>query len=161
MSPNSLTLQNHLPSEPKPAPLLEPVLRSAVSLGPDGWFADVAGIPPLSFRAITAAEHHAEALARYLAPGDPEAVALRLTVLLAHWRAPEMDEETGAMVAADWVRFIGRYPLFAIEAAADEWLLTEDRRPTIAGIRRICDRFTSKHAAQLRALRLLIGRDAP
>lgn len=40
-------------------------------------------------------------------------------------------------VAQDWVDALAEYPAWAIGEAASEWLRTQEKKPTIAGIRKL------------------------
>ena len=75
----------------------------------------------------------AEALSSYhawLAPAGREAVLQCIMVLLAHYYMPSHDEGVQQRVAGDWADDLAGYPLWAVQAACDDWRHTNDWRPS-------------------------------
>jgi len=89
----------------------------------------------------------------YLAPADADWVGRRLWALTEHWRQPDLPPEIEDIVNGDWVYIIGRYPQWAIQKACERWLDAEQRRPTIAGIRKLCDELVADAQMNLRIAR--------
>lgn len=63
--------------------------------------------------------------------------------MLAHFYVSPMTEAETRAIAADWVSSLKDFPAWAIDAAVTEWLRTQERKPTIAGI---C-KLARQHAA--------------
>ena len=99
-------------------------------------------------------EPYLDALHGFLAPGDQKVIRLRIEALLEHWNARGgVDAEVAGIAAADWLRVLYQYPAWAVIEAANWWIDNEERRPQIAGIKRLCD--DAVYEARLRA-RVLI-----
>lgn len=71
-------------------------------------------------------------------PVDRRWLMGRIATLLSHFYVSPMSETEARAVAQDWANALTEFPQWAVEEACDEWLRTMDRRPTIAGIRKLC-----------------------
>ena len=98
-----------------------------------------------------------KALQDYLAPGDQSIIAMRIEALLSHWSVPERPEAIQDIVAGDWVRVIGSFPGWTVIEAANHWLEVNDRKPTIAAIKQLCDEAVYEARLRLKVLLKIEG----
>lgn len=153
----SLTERPSLP--PLPAPLASVIAGGKVSSFGSGQFSGSVERPDWRPPTLTA-EMRAEASAAIvewreaLAPGDPLLIMGRIHTLLAHWRDRDgLDEPTRDAVNDDWMSVLHRYPLWAVHAAATQWLTMEQRwRPLPGNIRLLCDQAVREDQLTLRLL---------
>lgn len=125
---------------------MQPVTFATVPrYGADGQFDGVALSPFAGQVRLADASAHADAVCHiaeldaWLLPGDPEHIGKRLAALLAHWRAPDLDEDLHAIVAADWLRVMLQYPDHVVYRACEAWIEVERAKPFVSDIRRLCD----------------------
>ncbi len=59
-----------------------------------------------------------------------EAVLKCVLVLLSFYYTPAQDEGVATLAASAWADDLAVYPLWAVQAACDDWRHTSDRRPT-------------------------------
>ena len=74
-----------------------------------------------------------EALASYgsyLAVAGRKAVLECIAGLMAHYFVPGMADGLQAKVAGDWADDLAGFPLWAVQAACEDWRHENDRRPT-------------------------------
>lgn len=71
-------------------------------------------------------------------PAKRDWIAGRVATLLSHFYVSLMGEAEMRAVASDWLDALAEFPEWAIGEACSEWLRTQDRKPTIAGIRKLC-----------------------
>lgn len=67
-------------------------------------------------------------------------LAARIAALLGHYYEIDADELTNKAIAQDWIGALCHLPQWALEAACLDWLTTEQRKPTPAGIRELATR---------------------
>ena len=151
----ALSPSDSRPPEPNLPPLIAPLLHSAVEFVGSGLWREVPSLAAVTLDHEQRGEagEYLYQVDQYLAPGDTDAMALRVKTLLAHWPARDQDEVVAAMVAVDWLRHLGRFPLWAVDECADNWISMEQRRPTVADIRMACDIIVGKHALRAKVLR--------
>jgi hypothetical protein len=96
------------------------------------------------------------ALERFLAPAQPDELALRVAALLGHYFVSGMDVRVQALIADDWIRLLEPYPMPVLGAVMDEWLRQFRQRPTIADLIQNCETLIARPALQLKLLRKLL-----
>lgn len=95
-----------------------------------------------------------------LRPASKADIAGRVMVALAHHYVARMPEAVHRGIARDWVSDLGEFPMWAIEAAFAEWRRTQDRKPTIVGIRRLCRAAVKRDSQTLQRLRVIASTPA-
>lgn len=156
----SLTERPSLP--PLPAPLASVIAGGKASIFGSGGFTGSVERPGWRPAALTD-DMRAETAAAIvewreaLAPGDPLLIMGRIHTLLAHWRDRDgLDEPTRDAINDDWMSVLHRYPLWAVHAAATQWLTMEQRwRPLPGNIRLLCDQAVTEDRLTLRLLERL------
>lgn len=68
-------------------------------------------------------------------PADREWIAGRVATLLSHFYVSSMGGTEMRAVAEDWISALAQFPRWAIQEACQEYLVTQERKPTIAAIR--------------------------
>lgn len=85
-------------------------------------------------------------------PAEPDRLAERLKVFLSHWyvnpavvsgetEANSKRKNAVAGAAYDWTSCCSSYPLAAVNDACHEWLKNNEKRPSIAAFRALCERM--------------------
>jgi len=62
----------------------------------------------------------------------------RIATLLSHFYVSPMSETEARAVAQDWADALLEFPQWAVDESCREWLRAQERKPTIAGIRKLC-----------------------
>jgi len=62
----------------------------------------------------------------------------RVATLLSHFFVSSTEEAEMRAMLSDWADALGEFPQWAIEEACREYLRTQERKPTIAAIRKLC-----------------------
>src|SRR5215469_7435042 len=93
---------------------------------------------PLPADLREAAALYRDEVEEYLRPGDQDQIALRLAALRGHWNDVEDDQAVKQVIAVDWQRSIGVFPLWAVTHACEDWIDNQRRRPMIADIKKLC-----------------------
>ena len=154
--------------EARSGPVLPPTLRLLVSFataavyGSDGQFSGVKlkgdWVPePLPANVREIAADYLAVVEDYLRPGDQEQIALRLAALRGHWSDVEDDQGVKLLIATDWQRSIGLFPLWAVTQACEDWIDNQRRRPMIADIKRLCGDAVEEYVLQVDVLRKAIA----
>lgn len=97
----------------------------------------------------------------YLAPAKGDDLTGRITVLLSHFFVAKMPAQVWAKLIEDWVRALSEFPMWAIEAACDSWMASEERKPTPAAIRRLAVEVVADASEERRKLRATIALPPP
>lgn len=63
----------------------------------------------------------------------------RVATLLSHFYVSLTDETEMRAILADWAKALAEFPQWAVTEACDEYLRTQERKPTIAAIRKLCE----------------------
>lgn len=63
--------------------------------------------------------------------------------MLAHYFDPKLDGQTLTAALGDWIEVLEPYSRDCIGEARRRWVAREDRRPTPAAIKRLCDRVAA------------------
>ena len=79
-------------------------------------------------------QHHYLGLPQHM-PNSAQQITKEIAKLLSHYYIPGLDPAMEEAVAMDWVRLLADLKPDEVSGAADKWLKTEPRRPTIADIR--------------------------
>jgi hypothetical protein len=103
----------------------------------------------------TDAQRAIPAIEARLRPAEKAEIAGRVMVALAHHYVAKMPDAVHRGIASDWCADLGEYPMWAIEAAFAEWRRTQDKKPTIAGIRRLCWAAVKCDSQTLQRLRVI------
>ena len=78
----------------------------------------------------------------------------RIATMLAHFYVSPLSEAEMSAVASDWAEALREFPQWAIAEACSEWLRTQERKPTPAAIRRLCQHhFAVVEFTRLKAMR--------
>jgi hypothetical protein len=86
----------------------------------------------------------------------------RVATLLSHFYVSQMSEHEARAVAQDWADALLEFPQWAVDEACREWLRTQERKPTIAGIRKLCQQhFAIVECTRYKAMRGPIARGEP
>ena len=74
-------------------------------------------------------------------------IAEQIFKLLSHYWTANEDNAIRNAQAQDWISDLKDYPASVVTDACTAWRRTEERRPTIAGLRKLCDeRMPRDHA---------------
>lgn len=152
------------PTRPTLTPSVASALRFATrSLypadGPSRLVFDPLWVPPLVAPAVLREVRQAIAAHEaYLAPVDPERLALRVAGLTEHWYVAEGDRAVQDVATLDWLDALLRFPEWAVAEACADWIGHQTRRPVPADIANRCRELTGKFSAQIIALRRLLQR---
>lgn len=63
----------------------------------------------------------------------------QIAMLLSHYWAANEDDALRRAQLRDWLNDLKDYPLQVVVDACSAWRRIEERKPTIAGIRKMCD----------------------
>lgn len=66
-------------------------------------------------------------------------IAEQIFRLLTHYWAANEDDAVRRLQAQDWINDLKDYPAATVSDACTAWRRTEEKRPTIAGLRKLCD----------------------
>lgn len=66
-------------------------------------------------------------------------IAERISTLLSHYWTSNDPPETRALQLDDWITDLASYPASVVAAACADWRRNEERRPTPAAIRKLCE----------------------
>lgn len=92
---------------------------------------------------------------------DRRRLVARVTATLAGHFVPDMPGPVMEAVIADWADDLGEFPEWAIAEAFRAFRRTEDRRPTIAAIRALCQPLVEEAAVELERCRRLLALGRP
>lgn len=86
-------------------------------------------------------------------------LAGRVTTLLAHGsgKEPALAPAVAEALAVDWLRALSRYPRWAIEEAAMDYILTQRWRPAVADISTRCEALIAGIKLDARQLAAMVG----
>ena len=70
-------------------------------------------------------------------PVDPEWLMGRVATLLGQFFVSQTEEAEMRAMLADWRDALAEFPQWAVAEACSEWLRTQERKPTIAAIRKL------------------------
>ena len=159
-------------AEVRSAPVLPPILTplvfsaTAAVFDSEGQFAgtklrrDWRPTEPLTPALREAAADYLDLITDYIRPGDQEKISLRLAALRAHWSDAEDDQSVKQLVAVDWQRSVGIFPLWAVVSACEDWIDTQRRRPMIADIRKLCAEAVEEYVLHIDILRKALAAKA-
>lgn len=118
-------------------------------------------VPPLLTSATLAeAQAAIAALEAFLAPVDPERLALRTAATLEHWFVAETDPAVREVADLDWLQAQAPYPEWALAEAHRDCVGNQARRPVPADIAQRCAALTGEARAELAQLRRLCSPEA-
>lgn len=151
-------------AEVRSAPVLPPILTplvfsaTAAVFDSEGQFAGTKlrrdwQPEPLDDRTREVAADYLDLITDYIRPGDQEQISLRLAALRAHWMESDDDQSVKQLVAVDWQRSVGIFPLWAVVSACEDWIDTQRRRPMIADIRKLCAEAVEEYVLHIDILR--------
>ena len=93
-------------------------------------------------------------------PADRSWMMGRVATLLSHFYVSQTAESEMRAVMMDWHNALAEFPAWAIGEACSEWLKTMDRKPTIAGIRKLAQHhFEVVEFTRQKAMRGVPGAD--
>lgn len=93
---------------------------------------------------------------RYLAPGPQEQTSAALAVTLRMFFDRDFEPGVDEAVIEAWLMDLGDLPAWAVEHACGLWRRTEEKRPTVAGIRRLAVAEIERDRETMRRLRLTL-----
>lgn len=86
----------------------------------------------------------------------------RVATMLSHFYVSEADEAQMRAMMADWRDALEGFPRWAIAEACSEYLRTQERKPTIAAIVKLCDHhFAVVEYTRQKAMRGPVVSDVP
>lgn len=97
----------------------------------------------------------------YLSPAKGDALAGRITVLLAHYFVAPMPGVAWAAVIEDWRKALCSFPMWAVEAGCNRWIAEQPRKPTPAGVRKMVEEAVFEAEEERKKLRAIIALPPP
>ena len=94
--------------------------------------------PPITGDQAEAVRKALTVLEAGMTPAHRPALSSRVITMLAHYFVPDMPQTLADAVMADWIEALSEYPNWAVNAACTRWLHGNNRKPTIADVRKEC-----------------------